>query len=346
MIKDAIKKLVVGSDLSEEEVIGSMNIIMEGNSTPAQIGSFITALRIKGETVQEITGCAKVMREKAERFVPKIDYFIDTCGTGGDGTNTFNISTASAFVAAAGGVSVAKHGNRSISSMTGCADVLEAMGVNINLTSEQAKKCIEDIGICFMFAPAFHKSMKHAAGPRKELGIRTIFNVLGPLTNPASAKGQVMGVFDPSLTEKLANVLLNLGLERALVVHGNDGMDEITTTTTTKVSEVKDGKVNTFILDPQEYGIKFAAKEDLSGEDSNKNAQIIKSIFSGEKDAKRDIVVLNSAAALYVGKKAGSIKEGIVIAEEIIDSGKAMAKLNELVDYTSKLGMLGMGEKQ
>ncbi len=238
MMQSAIKKLIEGESLSEKEIIGYMNTIMDGNATPAQIGSFITALRIKGETIEEITGCARVMREKAERINPKLDYCIDTCGTGGDGTNTFNISTAAAFVAAAGGVAVAKHGNRSVSSKSGCADVLEALGVNIVLSPEQAEKCLENLGICFMFAPAFHKSMKYAAGPRKELGIRTIFNVLGPLTNPAGAKAQLLGVFDGRLTEPIASVLVNLGVERAMVIHGSDGMDEITVTGTTKVSEV------------------------------------------------------------------------------------------------------------
>jgi anthranilate phosphoribosyltransferase len=337
MIQEAIKKLISPVDLTEEEVIKTMNSIMEGNATPAQIGSFITALRIKGETVEEITGCAKVMRDKAERFVPELDYFIDTCGTGGDGSNSFNISTASAIVASAGGVPVAKHGNRSVSSMTGCADVLEALGVNINITSEQAKKCIEDIGICFMFAPAFHKSMKYAAGPRKELGIRTIFNVLGPLTNPAGAKGQVMGVFDSKLTETLARVLLKLGTEKAMVVHGMDGMDEITTTTSTIVSEVKDGSVISYEIKPEDFGIKACSKEDLKGGDSKANGEIITSIFKGEKGAKRDIVLLNSAAALYIGKKVQSIKEGIQLAGEIIDTGKASDKLQQLVAYTSKL---------
>jgi anthranilate phosphoribosyltransferase len=337
MIQEAIKKLISPVDLTEEEVIKTMNSIMEGNATPAQIGSFITALRIKGETVEEITGCAKVMRDKAERFVPELDYFIDTCGTGGDGSNSFNISTASAIVASAGGVPVAKHGNRSVSSMTGCADVIEALGVNINITAEQAKKCIEDIGICFMFAPAFHKSMKYAAGPRKELGIRTIFNVLGPLTNPAGAKGQVMGVFDSKLTETLARVLLKLGTEKAMVVHGMDGMDEITTTTSTIVSEVKYGSVISYEIRPEDFGIKVCSKEDLRGGDAKANSEIITSIFKGEKGAKRDIVLLNSAAALYIGKKVQNIKEGIQLAGEIIDTGKASDKLQQLIAYTSKL---------
>ncbi len=337
MIQEAIKKLIVGSNLLEQEAIDSMNMIMEGNATPAQIGSFITALRIKGETVEEITGCARVMRDKADRFESQLDYFIDIVGTGGDGSNSFNISTASAIVTAAAGIPVAKHGNRSISSLTGSADVLEALGVNIMLTSEQAKKCLEDINICFMFAPVFHKSMKYAAGPRKEIGIRTIFNVLGPLTNPAGAKGQVMGVYDGKLTEILAKVLLKLGIERAMVVHGMDGMDEITTTTSTLVSEVKDGKVLSYEIKPEDFGIRACSKKDLEGGDAKVNSEIIVSMLNGEKGPKRDIVMLNSAAALYVGKKVNSLIDGIELASELIDTGKASKKLDELVSYTTEL---------
>lgn len=227
MLKEAIQKLVEGKNLCEGEIIAALNCIMEGNATPAQIGSFITALRIKGETIEEITGCAKVMREKADRITLEKDYFIDIVGTGGDCSYTFNISTAAAFVTAAGGVTVAKHGNRSVSSKSGSADVLESLGVNINLEPQKVKECIDKIGIGFMFAQTFHKSMKYAAGPRRELGIRTIFNILGPLTNPASAKGQLLGVFSDKLTEPLAHVLHNLGVEKAMVVYGMDGMDEI-----------------------------------------------------------------------------------------------------------------------
>ncbi|MFZ5987172.1 MAG: anthranilate phosphoribosyltransferase [Bacillota bacterium] len=335
MLKSAISKLVEGKNLSEQEIIETLNCIMDGDATQAQIGSFITALRIKGETIEEITGCARVMREKADRINPEVEYYIDTCGTGGDGSNTFNISTAAAFVASAGGVSVAKHGNRSISSRSGSADVLEGFGINISLSPDQVKECIEKVGIGFMFAPAFHKSMKHAAGPRRELGIRTIFNILGPLTNPANAKGQVLGVFNERLTESMANVLLNLGLERAMVIHGLDGMDEITTTTSTKVSEVRDGKVLNYELDPKTYGFKLASKDDLMGGDAKENSDIICSIFKGEKGPKRDIVVLNSAAALYVGKAADSIEDGIKAAEDIIDTGRALKKLNELKEFTN-----------
>jgi anthranilate phosphoribosyltransferase len=334
MLKSVIAKLADGNNLSEQEIMAAMNCIMEGNATLAQIGAFMAGLRIKGETIEEITGCAKVMREKAEKIIPKVSYCIDTCGTGGDGSNTFNISTAAAIVAAAGGVYVAKHGNRSMSSKCGSADVLEALGINISLTPDQVRGSIEKVGIGFMFAQAFHKSMKHAAGPRKELGIKTIFNILGPLTNPANAGGQILGVFDTKLTEPLANVLLNLGVERAMVIHGSDGMDEITITGTTKVSEVRDGKVINYHLNPEDYGFKIAVKEDLIGGDSQINADIIISIFSGEKGPKRDILLLNAAAALYVGKVAASIEEGIKIATEIIDSGRAMLKLNEFRDFT------------
>lgn len=342
MLRKAIAKLVEGKNLSELEVVEALDCIMEGNATPAQIGSFMTALRIKGETIEEITGCAKVMREKANRICPNVEYYIDTCGTGGDGAGTFNISTASAFVAAAGGVYVAKHGNRSVSSKSGSADVMEALGINIDLTPIQVKECIEKVGIGFIYAPTFHKSMKHAAEPRRELGIRTIFNILGPLTNPSNAKGQVLGVFNPNLTEPVANVLLNLGVERSMVIHGMDGMDEITTTTSTKVSEVRNNEVVTYELLPEHYGFTLAPREALTGRDAKENAQIINGIFNGEKGAKRDIVVLNSAAALYVGKVASSMEEGIGLAEEIIDSRKALRKLNEFIEFTNTI--LGYNE--
>ncbi len=337
MIKEAIKKLIKGIDLNEEEVVGVMNLIMNGEATPAQIGSFLTALRIKGETIGEITGCAKVMRLKADNIHPKVDYYIDTCGTGGDGANTFNISTAVAFVASSGGVAVAKHGNRSATSKCGGADVLESLGININLSPGDVEKCIEKTGFGFMFARTFHKSMKHAAGPRSELGVRTIFNILGPLTNPANAKGQVLGVFDRNLTETIANVLLKLGLEKAMVVHGLDGLDEITTTTNTKVSEVIDGKVVNYEIDPKELNISRADKVDLLGGDAIENAEIIKSIFKGEKGPKRDIVLLNAAAALYVGKKVKNLNDGISMAAELIDSGLAMNKLNQLIEYSNSV---------
>lgn len=345
MVKGAIQKLVEGRNLSEREITEVLNCIMEGNATQAQIGSFITALRIKGETIEEITGCAKVMREKAEKIVLNKDYFIDIVGTGGDCSYSFNISTAASFVAAAGGVTVAKHGNRSVSSKSGSADVLESLGVNISLEPEKVKECIEKLDIGFMFAQTFHKSMKHAAGPRKELGIRTIFNILGPLTNPACAKGQVLGVFSEKLTEPLANVLLNLDVENAMVVYGLDGMDEISLSAPTRVSELRNGRVDTYDLNPEDYGFKLVNKSEIVGGDSRENADIILSILKGERGAKRDIVVLNAAAALYVGKAADNIQSGIKLAEEIIDSGKALNKLNELVDFSNSLCLAVNGGK-
>lgn len=333
MLREAIQKLVEGKNLTEGEITGVMNCIMDGGATPAQIGSFMTALRIKGETIEEITGCARAMREKSERIKPGLDYFIDTCGTGGDGSNTFNISTAAAFVAAAGGVPVAKHGNRSVSSRSGSADALEALGIEISLTPEQVQSCIEKVGIGFLFAPAYHKSMKYAAGPRKELGIRTIFNVIGPLANPANAKGQLLGVYDLKLTEPIANSLLNLGIERAMVVHGIDGLDEITTTGITRVSEVRDGKIKNYELNPENYGIPIASRDELTGGSSEINAEIINSIFHGKSGPQRDIVVMNAAAALYVGKAVDSFEEGIHRSKAIIDSGLALKKLKELKEY-------------
>lgn len=336
MIKNAIKKIVDGNDLCQQEIMEAMDCIMEGQATPAQIGSFITALRVKGETIDEITGCAKIMRKKSEKIYPKISYSIDTCGTGGDGSNTFNISTATAIAAAAGGVVVAKHGNRSVSSRSGSADVLEALGININLTPEQVKHCIENIGIGFMYAPSFHKSMKYAAGARQELGIRTIFNILGPLTNPSNAKGQVLGVYEKKLTELMANVLKKLNIERAMVVHGTDGMDEISITSETLVSELKDGKVINYSIHPEQFNIKVSSKEELLGGDSKRNAEIITAIFNGEKGPGRDIVLLNTAAALYIGKAVESLAHGIEMSREVIDSGKAITKLQELKSFTNR----------
>ncbi len=335
LIKSAINSLVEGLNLTEGEMQRVMEAIMEGEATSAQIASLITALRIKGETIEEITGCARVMREKAETIKPNIDYYIDTCGTGGDGVHTFNISTAVAFVAAAGGVAVAKHGNRSVSSKSGSADVLEELGVNIDLSPEKVKDCIEKIGIGFMFAPAFHKSMKHAAGPRRELGIRTIFNILGPLTNPASAKGQILGVFDSKLVLPMATVLRNLGLERAMVVYGRDGLDEITLTDKTLVCELRDGDIVQYEIDPREYGFGLCKINDIQGEDAKVNAKIIREVLSFKKGFPLDIVILNSAAALYIGKKADSLRRGVDMAREIIESGKAMAKLEEFIYYTN-----------
>jgi anthranilate phosphoribosyltransferase len=302
-MKEMVGKVINGSHLTETQMIEAMETIMEGRGSDALVASFLTALRMKGETVEEITGGAKVMRAKAEKIDLGDIYAIDTCGTGGDGANTFNISTAVAFICAAAGVPVVKHGNRAVSSKSGSADVLEALGVNITLTPEQVEKCVREQNIGFLFAPTFHKAMKHAIGVRKELGFRTIFNMLGPLTNPANAKGQVLGVFNADLTDFMAEVLKNLGVERALVVYGMDGLDEITVTDRTKVTELKDGNIKSYYIEPADFGMEKMKKADIEGADSTVNADIIKSIFNGEKGAKRDIVVLNAAAALYVGRK-------------------------------------------
>lgn len=334
MLQMAIQKLLRREDLTEIEIMEAMNSIMEGNATQAQLGSFLTALRFKGETVEEITGCAKVMKDKAERIYPKAGYCIDTCGTGGDGAGTFNISTAAAFVAAAGGVVVAKHGNRAMSGKSGSADVLEALGVDITLTTAQVAECMDNVGIGFMFAQSFHRSMKHAAGARKELGFKTVFNILGPLTNPAQARGQLIGVFDENLTEVMASVLRRLGTERALVVNGADGLDEITTTAFTKVTELKDGKLSSYHIDPSDFGLNISNISDLKCKDSNESAGIIKDVFCGKSGHERDIVVLNAAAALYVGKAVENLNEGVSLAQSLIDDGKVLQKLNELIAYT------------
>lgn len=336
-MKDIVSKVINGSHLTESQMIEAMETIMEGRASDAIAAAFLTALRMKGETVEEITGGAKVMRAKAEKIDLGDIFTVDTCGTGGDGANTFNISTAVAFICAAAGLPVVKHGNRAVSSKSGSADVLEALGVNIALTPVQVEKCVREQNIGFLFAPTFHKAMKHAIGVRKELGFRTIFNMLGPLTNPANARGQVLGVFNPDLTEFMAEVLKNLGVERALVVHGMDGLDEITITDRTKVTELKDGKLNTYYIEPSDFGMELHPKKDIVGSDSLFNADIIKSVFAGEKGAKREIVVINAGAALYVGKRAETIAEGIKIAEEIIDSGKALKKLEEFTVFTNSL---------
>ncbi len=338
MIRDAISRLLKMESLTEKQMMDAMNDIMEGKGSDILISSFLTGLRIKGETAAEITGGAKVMRNKAEKMDISDLYTLDTCGTGGDRSNTFNISTAVSFVAAAAGIYVAKHGNRSVSSKSGSADVLEILGANITLNPKQVEKCVRDINIGFFFAPSFHKAMKYAIKTRKELGIRTIFNILGPLTNPAHANAQVLGVFNPDLTEVMAEVLDNLGVERALVVHGMDGLDEISLADETKVTELKDGIIKSYFITPEQFGINRAVRKEVEGGEKEENAQIIKDIYSGVKGPKRDIVVLNAGVALYVGKKANSIQEGIEKSKDLLDSGKVMEKLNEFVEYSQKLG--------
>jgi anthranilate phosphoribosyltransferase len=331
MIKEAIAKIIEGKHLSQEEAIAVMTEIMEGAATPAQIGSFITALRIKRETVEEITGFATVMRAMATPVKCKSPRIVDTCGTGGDGLHTFNISTASAFVAAGAGATVAKHGNRSVSSSCGSADVLKELGVNIEAEVPTVENCLDEVGIGFLFAPLLHKAMKHAIGPRREIGIRTVFNVLGPLTNPAGAKAQLIGVYDAGLTESLAKVLKNLGSERVFVVHGEDGEDEISITGRTKVSELRNGEINTYMVMPEDFGIPKASLKEILGGDAKENSSILRSILDGEKGARRDAVLLNAAAVITAAGITEDIKQGIKVAMDSIDSGKAKQKLDDLV---------------
>lgn len=330
MLQRAIKKIVAGQDLSEQESYEAMDEIMRGEGAESQIGAFLVGLCMKGEKIQEITGCARAMRDNSTHVKLRSGYVIDTCGTGGDGGKTFNISTAVAIVAAAGGVKVAKHGNRAVSSRSGSADVLTELGLNIGLGSEDAARCIEEKGMAFLFAQNYHKAMKHVAGTRKVLGIRTIFNILGPLTNPGFVKGQILGVYDKSLTNTMANVLLNLGSEKAMVVCGEDGLDEITTTAATHVSEIRDGRVVDYTIYPEELGIRTASPDDIKGGSAKENAAAIIEIFGGAKGPKRDIVIINSAAALYVGNACRSVIDGVGLAKEIIDSGAAYEKLQEL----------------
>ena len=337
MIQQSIQKLLEKEDLTLKEAEDVMNEIMSGKATDAQIAGFLVALRLKGETIDEITACAKVMREKASRIKPNNqDKLIDVVGTGGDKSGTFNISTAAAFVVAGAGVPVAKHGNKGVSSKCGSADVLTALGVKIDLDPKQVEACINKVGMGYMFAPKFHGAMKYAIGPRKELAVRTIFNILGPLTNPAEAPFELMGVFDPDLTEPLAEVLGKLGCKHAMVVHGS-GLDEITLEGPTKVSEYKEGKVKTYEIKPSDFGIKLAELKEVLGNAPEDNAKIILGILNGkEKGPKRDIVTLNAAVALYVAGKASSIKEGVSLADESIDSGKALEKLEKMKEFTQK----------
>ena len=349
MIKQAIARLVERQDLSEAEMIDVMSMIMGGEATPAQIGAFITALRMKGESVAEITGAARVMREFAtpirvgraldiDRDDINIDQetILDTCGTGGSGTRSFNISTTVAFVVAACGVKVAKHGNRSISSACGSADVLEALGVNLNIEPALVEKCIREVGVGFLFAPALHGAMKHAIGPRREIGIRSIFNVLGPLTNPAGADRQVLGVYREELVEPLAQVLRELGCKRGFVVHGSDGMDEITLTGPSRVAEISPEAVTLTTLDPTDFGLTCCRLEDLQGGDAAANAAIVSEILAGGHGPKRDVVLLNAAYALVAAGVALSPAAGLQRATEALDSGQAKAKLDGLIRMTNQ----------
>jgi anthranilate phosphoribosyltransferase len=335
MIKEAIAKVVANEDLRESEMMQAMEEVMEGKATPAQIAALITALGMKGETIEEVTGAARIMRQKATRIDARSAIIVDTCGTGGDGMNTFNISTTTAFVVAAAGITVAKHGNRAVSSGCGSADVLEALGVNITPGPEIVEECIQQIGIGFLFAPRLHGAMKYALGPRREIGVRTIFNMLGPLTNPAGATSQLLGVYDRRLTEMVANVLKNLGTKRAFVVHGLDGLDEATVTGETRVSELKDGLITTYNINPIDVLGETYRGEELVGGDASINAQITKDVLAGKDGACRKVVLLNAALAIMAGEKAENIREGIAIAEECIDNGAAIKKLQALIELTN-----------
>ena len=329
-IQEAIAKLIDGQNLTREEMTGVMNQIMSGEATDAQIGAFLIALRIKGESVDEIVGAAAVMREKATPIQTKHSVIVDTCGTGGDHSGTFNISTTAAFVVAGAGLCVAKHGNRAATSQSGSADVLKALGVEIEASPEVMSRCLDDVGIGFLFAVSLHGAMKYAIGPRREVGARTIFNALGPLTNPAGAKRQVIGVYSAALTETLATVLGNLGSEHVFVVHGSDGLDEMTLTGPTRVSELKNGSVSTYDVSPHDFGLAQASASDLQGGNAHENAAMTLAILNGETGPKRDIVLLNAAAAIVAGGKATDLAQGILVAANVIDSGKALEKLEGL----------------
>lgn len=333
--------------LTREEARGVMAEVLAGKCTDAQIAALLVALHMKGETVEEIVGFAEAIRHAAAGLHveqdstvdvsgTERDALVDTCGTGGDASGTFNISTATALVVAGAGVRVAKHGNRSVTSQCGSADVMEALGVNIDLPSSRVAACLNEIGIAFLFAPAMHSAMKYVQPARRELRLRTVFNLLGPLTNPANASAQVVGVYSADLVEKLAEALRMLGLHRALVVHGNDGLDEITVTTSTRVAEVRDGAVRTYEVTPEEFGFKHASMDDLAGGDATVNADIIREVLRGRPSARRDIVLLNAAAALVAGGKADHLGEALPLVKQSIDTGAAAAKLHSLIQFTNR----------
>jgi len=343
MISDAIDKLVRGESLDDSEAAGAMEEIMDGVATPVQIGALLIALRMKGETVDEITGLARVMRANAIPVDPGNSNVVDTCGTGGDCSGTFNISTTAAIVASAAGAAVAKHGNRAMSSRCGSADVLEALGVQINLDAEEVARCVRHVGIGFMFAPLFHPAMKHAGPVRRELGVRTVFNILGPLTNPAGARNQVLGVADPSLAPKLAGALERLGANHALVVHGYGGLDELSITGPSVVYHVRSGRTIEHIsLRPQDAGLPVAPLESIRGGTAEENAAITRGVLAGERGPRRDVVLLNAAAALYAADMVENLHEGVQMAARAIDSGAAERKLAHLAEYSQNPVELGV----
>ena len=338
MIKEAIVKIVSKGDLTYDEAYQVMNEIMSGETTATQNAAFLSALSTKSaraETTDEIAGCAAAMREHATQVKTGMDVF-EIVGTGGDNANSFNISTTSALIAAAGGMKVAKHGNRAASSKCGTADCLEALGVNINQEPEKCIELLKEVGMCFFFAQKYHSSMKYVGPIRKELGFRTVFNILGPLTNPGRPSMQLLGVYDEYLVLPLAQVLISLGIKRGMVVYGKDKLDEISLSADTEVCEINDGWYKSYVIKPEEYGFEKCSKDDLKGGDPNENAEIVRKILSGEKGPKRNATLLNAGASLYIGGKANDMKEGIKLAGEIIDSGKAMETLNKFIELSNK----------
>jgi anthranilate phosphoribosyltransferase len=338
MFRDHLNRIIQGKDLTQSEMADMMNTVLIGKATEAQVGAMMAALATKGETFEELAGAAGAMRQNARRIQATGSPVVDTCGTGGDGAHTFNISTTTAFVVAGAGVTVAKHGNRSVSSKCGSADVLETLGVKLDTPPEIVEEAIQEVGIGFMFAPLYHSAMKYAIKPRQELGVRSIFNMLGPLTNPASAGCQLLGVFAPQLTEMFAQALKLLGGQSAMVVHGHDGLDEISVCAPTRVSELKEGMVRTYDIDPMPYFGQLAEPEDMAGGDAEENAAITRDILSGKPGAKRNVVLINAGAALQAAGKAGDLRAGIEMAAAVIDDGKAMEKLDALVRYTQDNG--------
>src|SRR5881628_1751735 len=348
IIVEALRALIDRRDLTRIEAAAAMDAIMSGAATHAQIAAFLTALRMKGETVEELIGFSQVMRQKVVRIRTRgeevaaltgtdREMLIDTCGTGGDASGTFNVSTATAFVVAGAGLRVAKHGNRSVSSLCGSADVVETLGIRLDLSPAKVAQCIDEVGIGFLYAPLLHTAMKHVMTARREMGIRTVFNMLGPLTNPAGANAQVIGVYSPTLTEPLARVIAELGTIRAFVVHGADGLDEISNTGESRISEVREGVVRTFTVRPEDFGMPRAAIRDLLGGDREQNAEIIRAILGGDPGPRREIVLMNAAAALFAGARARDLKEGVELAARSIDTGAARGKLDQLVHFTREL---------
>jgi anthranilate phosphoribosyltransferase len=336
-LPQALAKILNGDDLTRDEAFGAMTTIMKGEATPAQIGGTVIALRMKGETVDEITGFAEAMRSFSNHVATENEDLLDTCGTGGSGIHKFNISTASAIIASAAGARVAKHGNRAMSGKAGSADVLEALGVNINLTAEQAAVCLERTGICFMFAQLYHPALKHAAVPRRELGVRTLFNMLGPLAKPANADRQLIGLYDRTKTATIAEVLSRLGVRRAMVVGSHDGLDEISLSAPTQVSELRNGEVTTYDITPEQLGLKTISLGEVQGGDATVNATLIRGILAGERSAYRDIVLANAGSCIYVSGRAATLKDGVVMAAQTIDSGRASDKLQQWIATTGEV---------